>query len=364
MNEGPSPEASSLNTHSRRPSGPDGQHGALLTVAIPTFERAAFLETCLTNLCPQVAEHSDEVELVVIDNASGDETPEVVRRYCARFPFLVSHRHTQNIGSDRNIARCFESAKGRFILIFADDDVLLPGTLSKVLPVLREKDPGVVFLRPYGYDADFLAERPHTFSRSPRIYLRHQEFIRKVHVYCTFISAIVINKRAVGDINLQRYIGTNLVQVYLFCRAAMRAKANVYFPEYLVAAKRNNSGGYNALKVFVGNLNDALETNATEGISKETRRALNRKLITRHLPHYLLVMRMSASVSFDPAEVHRFLARYYARYPSYWICLYPLIRLPLPIAELWGWTLMLASRLVAGEFGRVVSFVWGRLRAA
>ena len=72
----------------------------LLTIAIPTFNRACQLGTLLGILEPQLAPYP-EIELLVSDNASEDTTPAVLAQAAPRIPRLRIHRHATNIGSDR-----------------------------------------------------------------------------------------------------------------------------------------------------------------------------------------------------------------------------------------------------------------------
>ncbi len=332
----------------------------LLTIAVPTYNRAGYLDLCLENLIAQAREHGDTVEVVVSDNASEDGTQSVVGRYRSAWPALRAVRNKENIGSDRNIAQCFALARGRYALIFGDDDVLLPGALGRILAVLKNGEHGVVFLKPYGYDDDFIREHPRTL-RTGYATMDSERFVRRVHVYCTFISANIINKALAAGIDLDRAIGTNLVQVRLFYRAALRATSNIYFQDYMVAAKRNNSGGYDYLRVFVANFNDALEAASADGLSSPVRRAIQRTVIFRHLPYYVMRMRRS-DPEFDGDEAHRMLLRHYPGSLLYWICLYPILKAPLILALPWTWSLIFASRAAAGEIGRMFAFVTSRLR--
>lgn len=335
-----------------------GPQEPLLTVAIPTFNRARYLDLCLASLVPQMREG---IELLVLDNASDDDTSAVVAKY-ASHNALRYVRNEANIGSDRNIAQCFAQARGRYVLTFGDDDILLAGALDRVLAVLRGADHGVVFLKPYGYDSSAASERPFSLLQGPRIVRNAQDFIKKVHVYCTFISSNVINKHLVGDVDLERAVGTNLVQVELFCRAALAAQSNVYFRDYLVAAKRNNSGGYDYLRVFVANLNAALDHAMRFGLAPRTKRAIAGTMVFRHLPYYVLKMRAEEGAAFDGAAIHRFLTSSYPGSLLYRICLYPVVRLPMPLAAVWGWLMILASRVASGEFGRILTFAAARLQ--
>ncbi len=333
----------------------------LLTVAVPTYNRAAYLDLCLGKLVAQASEEGDAVEIVVSDNASDDGTQSVIQKYRSAWPALRAVRNGENIGSDRNIAQCFGLARGRYVLIFGDDDVLLPGALPRILRVLKTGAHGVVFLKPYGYDEDFNREYPRTIRTGCTIYSDSERFVRKVHVYCTFISANIINKTLAAGVDLDRAIGTNLVQVRLFYRAALHAASNVYFQDYMVAAKRNNSGGYNYLRVFVVSLNEALEAASADGLSSSTRRAIQRTVIFRHLPYYVLRMRRS-DPQFDGEQAHRMLLRHYPGSLLYWLCLYPIVKAPLMLALAWTWGLIFASRAAAGEVGRMFTFVSSRLR--
>jgi abequosyltransferase len=330
----------------------------LLSIAIPTFNRSGYLDLCLSELIPQLEPHGDDVELITCDNASADETPEVIARHAVRYSRLRSVRHPNNIGSDSNIARCFTLARGKHVLILGDDDVLVPGAVARVVDTLRNADPGVLFLRPYGYDVDFLRERPPTRFMRPRSFTDSQRFIRETHVYGTFISSNVLNKALLGGIDPERYVGTNLVQLYLFLHAALRATTNICLPEYLVAAKRNNSGGYDYVRVFVGNMATALDSLGGQ-LEPRTRRAINDSMVFRHLPYYVFRMRLEAV--FDRTGIRSVLRRAYGTRLRYWVCLEPLLHLPIPLARAWVWALILASRMVAGEFARVAAFAITRI---
>jgi len=109
----------------------------LLSICIPTYNRARVLEGALRVLIPQVAAAGGAVELVVSDNCSSDETPEVVSRAQA-LGAVRFHRNEQNVGAAANISRlCDELARGEFAWLLGDDDLVLPGGVERVLSVLR-----------------------------------------------------------------------------------------------------------------------------------------------------------------------------------------------------------------------------------
>jgi abequosyltransferase len=107
---------------------------ALLTIAIPTYNRAKQLDRQLNWAVNAIAGRWDEIELLVSDNASPDETPQVCQKWQAQINGCMRiFRQTENIGLIRNCLFCIQEARGDFIWTVSDDDIVLEGTLDWVL---------------------------------------------------------------------------------------------------------------------------------------------------------------------------------------------------------------------------------------
>jgi abequosyltransferase len=115
----------------------------VLTIGIPTFERAALLDRQLGWFARAVAGREGLVELLVSDNASTDATPEVTARWSAELAVrgvrIRFTRNAQNVGAIRNIAALVERARGSFVWIVGDDDEIATGTLAFVLDTLERR---------------------------------------------------------------------------------------------------------------------------------------------------------------------------------------------------------------------------------
>ncbi len=100
----------------------------LLTIAIPTYNRSRYLAELLEVLQPQL---SDElrVELLIADNASTDETPALCKRLIDGGLACRYIRNAANIGADANFLLCFSEARGKYVWLLGDDDIVLPGAL-------------------------------------------------------------------------------------------------------------------------------------------------------------------------------------------------------------------------------------------
>jgi glycosyltransferase involved in cell wall biosynthesis len=86
---------------------------------MPTFHRPGYLREALASAVGQTYKN---LQIIVRDNASGDETPEVVRSFDD--PRIEFFQALHNEGPWRNGNECVRRAKGRYLLPLCDDDIL------------------------------------------------------------------------------------------------------------------------------------------------------------------------------------------------------------------------------------------------
>ena len=106
----------------------------LLTIAIPTFNCAHFLPDAIASIMRQGL---DDFEILIVDNASEDNTEEVVRSFENRHIRYI--RNPSNLGSRENGNRCLANSRGRYFKLLCADDVLLDRVLLKQLNILETR---------------------------------------------------------------------------------------------------------------------------------------------------------------------------------------------------------------------------------
>lgn len=128
-------------------AGPgDGTGRPVLSVAITTYNRSAWLAVTLRRVLERTRPYADAVEVVVCDNASTDDTPAVVARFAGE-THLRSHRNAANVGMLGNLGVTARLTRGRFVWVIGDDDLLVDGTVENVLEgILRHPDIHMVYL--------------------------------------------------------------------------------------------------------------------------------------------------------------------------------------------------------------------------
>jgi abequosyltransferase len=331
----------------------------LLTIAIPTFNRAAYLELCLRQFLPDARLFSDgTVEILVSDNSSTDQTSATVEMIRKEGLQIRSIRNEINIGSDANIAQCFNSAGGRYVQILGDDDLYLPGRLKDVVNLLREGHYGVVCLKSYGYERDFEKERP-TGVSGRLDFTNVSDFLYEVGPLITFISACIINKDLQREVDARAFCGSNLVQVHLVILPILKASMNAYILDYTLACKRANSGGYDFSEIFVEKLFGILKSYEAAGLPRQAINRLSDKMLISYYPFNLLRQRLSNQGN-PRATFGRFKTQFGNRWIFFVFCA-PIILWPKPLAILWGWGAVLAGRLWNGELRRGWHFALHRL---
>lgn len=330
----------------------------LLTIAIPTWNRATFLALNLDQLAQEGRSVWDMVEVLVSDNASSDDTPRVVTDAIAGGMPIRYIRNAENIGSDCNIAQCFNLAAGQHVMILGDDDILVDGALALLLDLLRGGEYGVVALRPYGYERDFRHEYPGGKGDIQK-FSDIGGFMVKLGVFSTLISATVISKKLLAGVDARDFCGTNLVQTYLVYQAAMAAQQNIWVDRYLVACKRNNSGGYAFSQVFVDRFGAVLDKCRAAGLPAEVVARVEGRLLTGYYPFYIWRQRLTDGEEMGAAW-ERFQKRFAGRWEFY-LFVAPTIRLPRVLALAWGAVAIVVGRVLNGDAWRGLHFAWHRL---
>lgn len=109
----------------------------LVTIGIPTFNRAALVNDCVKSA---LAQSYSNIEVVVSDNASTDDTSAALKSFDD--PRLRVVTNPENVGHVGNFNRCLREAKGDYFVLLCDDNTLEPTFLEKCVR-LANAEPGI-----------------------------------------------------------------------------------------------------------------------------------------------------------------------------------------------------------------------------
>jgi glycosyltransferase involved in cell wall biosynthesis len=105
----------------------------LVTIAIPTFNRASLLKDCITSALSQTYRH---LEVLVSDNASTDETEEILSEFSDGRLRII--RQETNIGPLPNFNACLADARGDYVIFVGDDDKISPWLVERCVDAIKD----------------------------------------------------------------------------------------------------------------------------------------------------------------------------------------------------------------------------------
>lgn len=108
----------------------------LVTIIVPAYNRAGgLLEETLDSILEQ---DYPNLECLVLDDGSTDETPQVLERYAKAHPERMRWERHENMGQPKTLNRGFEMARGELIGYLNSDDLFLPGAIRKLATLLAD----------------------------------------------------------------------------------------------------------------------------------------------------------------------------------------------------------------------------------
>lgn len=209
-----------------------------LTVGIPTFNGSAYIAQAIDSILMQ---QCADVDVLVSDNASTDDTADIVHDYVKRYPTRVSmRRNVTNLGYDANLDAIFRSARGDYVHILGDDDFLMDDAVANVLRVVNAYPDTKVLVGQVRFleiGSDTLVPG---IQYSEAIRCDGDTFFQVTKWGTAAVSSLVILRQAWLAEDLTRYIGSQWIHVAAIVHA-LAGGANAYImPKDLVTVRTGN----------------------------------------------------------------------------------------------------------------------------
>ena len=236
-----------------------------LSIVIPTKNRAA----CLARLLASIDEVGpSELQVVVSDNVSDDDTAAVCRHHQQRLP-LTYLRLTAPQSAEENLLNGFHHATGEFVWFVGDDDSFIPGIITAICagtlaaPCILRPELADRHLQPKAPAARFAdAVDPGAIES-----LDTAQAFTALGSWITFISAMIY-RRSDFIQGLERHrdkIGSNFFFAFITIDLLIQEKNIRLLPGAMIY-RTENSGGYDLFKTWVGAFVDLLDYARQQGI--------------------------------------------------------------------------------------------------
>ena len=140
-----------------------------LSICIPTYNRAPHLSNCLQSIISMRKPKDFQFEICISDNGSNDNTKEIVNN--AKKDIDINYnRNESNLGIPRNFLKVVSMAKGEFVWLIGDDDLLLPHTLDTLEVLFKNhKTVNFFYINSYLLDTNYIFSftQPFDISKLP-----------------------------------------------------------------------------------------------------------------------------------------------------------------------------------------------------
>lgn len=196
----------------------------LLTITIPTYNRAIYVDKLLKSIYSQ---YDQRLEIIVSDNASIDDTEQIVKKY----PDVVYIKNETNIGFDANLLQCYKKATGKYIWSIGSDDLVYPGAIPHILNFLTVNE-GVthVFLNHnfYKYDEDPTKNKNIRLNIKNDLVLKDKnKWLKICNMRITYMSVLIIASEVLSRVeDMSKYIGSWFIHT---CIALDSSKYGNYY---------------------------------------------------------------------------------------------------------------------------------------
>jgi glycosyltransferase involved in cell wall biosynthesis len=202
-----------------------------ISVIIPTYNSARYLGEAIASV---LAQGYKNLEILVVDDGSNDDTFDVVRRYGSHVQYIRLETNSGGPATPRNIG--IKAASGDTVAIFDSDDVMLPGKLKDQMDFLNEHTSiPLVFTNFRNFSlngdspADFLADHK-DFQAMARTALKKNWYrLAKPESYETLISdtyigtsGVMFRKWLVNDVGYFDQSVSNSDDVEFFFRVTRK----------------------------------------------------------------------------------------------------------------------------------------------
>lgn len=220
-----------------------------LSVIIPNYNHARYIVEALESV---VAQTVPPAEIIVIDDASTDDSLEVIEDFATRHETVRIIKNFSNIGCYNSVNRAFAEAKGDYIDLMSADDKVLPGLFEKSI-IMLEKYTAAGMCANYPKYIDALGNpiKPTAFHshesdvkiRSPR-FLSATEVLLRLSKQPWFLQGalpVLFRRSALADVGC--YIpGLGLLTDWFTVHFVALKYGICYIPEPLVAVRLMPSG--------------------------------------------------------------------------------------------------------------------------
>lgn len=233
-------------------------------------------------------EFSDQVNLVISDNASTDETKQVILKHISanRQLQITHYQQTSNTGYFGNFSKCRELANGEYFWLLSDNDFVAHGVVSEIITSLKANKPSFVFIRDW-VEYDRMRGKDNALSNDV---LSIEKTLAEFNYKLTLTSSVIfLNNKSIDQTLNSIFKGNAFIGFAYFLLSLDRSK-NVAVISGTGLITKYAEISFNVFYAFSVELRDCLKFAVQNKIIsvEEEKAFMNRAIEDLTLHHYVL----------------------------------------------------------------------------
>lgn len=178
------------------------EKNSYLSIVIPTYNRAEFLDRCLELLVPAARMHN--IAIYISDNYSEDNTKAIVNKRIEGYPFIEYHCNQENLGADKNFELALKIPKTDYIWLLGDTYQIQSNGINFLIPIILDKKSK--------FDAIVVNVDNRVKDIGGRDYVEKNELLIDLGWHMTCMSSLIYGKHLLDSANFDRYRETYFIQ--------------------------------------------------------------------------------------------------------------------------------------------------------
>ena len=314
-----------------------------LSICIPTYNRAEFIGETIQSVI-DATEGINSIEIVISDNASTDNTKNIVDSYKEFFPNITYFCWDRNMGVDRNFLKVVEIASGEFCWLMGSDDRVENNSIDLILSNIEKYDNlSGITLNTKMYDSGLCNEiySESLVANNIDIYYESSEKCFSELGYCIgYISAQIVRRelwQSVVEVDCIENYFNGYVHMYVIAKMLEKNPSWLYIHKKCVGYRSNNDslmseGRLKRLAIDVYGYEKI-----TGDVYGQNSRTYNKVMATVcgiHIFNRILDAKLNNESILFCKEAFRMCFNAYKQFPIFWLKVFPLFLIPSKVMPL------------------------------
>jgi glycosyltransferase involved in cell wall biosynthesis len=298
----------------------------LLSIGIPTYNGEATIREAIESVASQMTE---EVEVVVCDNASTDNTAHIVEEYSQQHQNIKYFRNSKNIGGSQNMNMIMNRSRGKFVWALGDDDKIAPGGVAKILSIIRQNEEyAFIFSNLSIWNRDFSSCISQKFLalETDQIIENQDVFLKMLGANAAFTPCLIMNRAIWLRIPNSVFDETGWITLYRIYVSLHSRKA--YLVNFPYAIFRDGSTRHHQDGMFFMQTLGLIDFYQILPIYGYDARIVEEKIlgVMKNLP-WTIILQKECGLKINSHKLKR-AVRAFGSYPFFWIACIPLLLCP------------------------------------